>query len=350
MRRTSVSWLKARPPTTKTAVGSNRLLDEPFLSKAKEIFARPEPTNKRVIHNWRFQVRAGKVATGPPVGQEFSKLGLKVMDFTKAFNDRTKPLFVDDVDLIVRIQVYFDKTYSYVIEPPPSSWFLLRVAKKKRRETGPVALKLSWAGYVTLEMLYEIAKFKQWNWDKPEYPPIETRVRTLIGQARRMGLCVLGVDAPDSPVRGMTQKEYEAQSAKYREEQAKQYDEFKMKELEGAPLYERLHRPNLEKLSYEQLKEGIVDPKLFADVWRASHPNESERARYNDKDVAMRAMNARGYFRELNHEELGRLMFNWRLPAAEQQRQLNEGFTETYWNRDEARAEAQRASPPPPAK
>uniref|UniRef100_A0A0A9WML1 Large ribosomal subunit protein uL11m n=1 Tax=Lygus hesperus TaxID=30085 RepID=A0A0A9WML1_LYGHE len=133
------------------------------MTRCKDIFAVPPFPNKAVMHNWRFFIKAGKAATGPPVGQEFSKIGLKVMDFVKSFNDRTKPLFKDDIDLIVRIQVYFDKSYIYRIEPPPVTWFIMRAVRKKRGQTGNTHDKGYFTCLMTLEMCYEIAKMKQFN-------------------------------------------------------------------------------------------------------------------------------------------------------------------------------------------
>lgn len=202
-RSTRVLCLRSRPSHVSTYPGSNRFLEEKILTKAKEIFAVPPFPHKQVLHNWRFFLKAGKAATGPPVGQEFSKIGLKAMDFAKNFNDRTKPIFKDDVELIVRIQVYFDKSYTYRIEPPPTAWFILRAIRKKRGETSSVSLSGSYTAFLTLEMCYEIAKMKGVrNFDRIEADqPIEIRVRRIIGQARRMGVAIIGVDTQvDSPI------------------------------------------------------------------------------------------------------------------------------------------------------
>lgn len=338
LRRSLSSLLKHRPKTTKVEVGSNRFLDEPHFTKSKEIFAAPPFPNKRVIHNWRFFIRAGKAATGPPVGQEFSKLGLKVMDFTKAFNDRTKPIFKDDVDLIVRIQVYFDKTYTYRIEPPPTAWFLLRAARKKRRELNPVHIANCWTCYITLEMIYEIARIKQFIWETPETPPIEMRVRSIIGQARRMGMCVLGVDAPTSPMKGITAKAYEEQSEKYRQQHQVQFEAFQQEQLQNAPLIERLHNPDLNKLPHETLEKGIVDPSLFQALWKASHPDSKYLQDKKDREMALKVVRSHHWRKDMSLDEAQQLFFNWKMPAAEKKRQLDEkAGMEPFWNRDEVR-------------
>jgi ribosomal protein L11 len=322
IRSTAVSLLKHRPKTVSVEPGSNRHLPEPILSKAKEIFAVPEFPSKIVLHNWRFFIKSGKAATGPPVGQEFSKLGLKVMDFTKAFNDRTKPVLKEEAELMVRIQVYFDKSYSYRIEPPPTAWFLLRAIRKKRRDTGRVLTKGHYAAYITLEMIYEIAKMKQTTWSRWDYPPIEVRARRIAGQARRMGICIIGVDTPSSPVKGMTEKQYEAESAKYREIHMKQYAELKGKELESAPLLDRMHQPNLAKLTPTELQQGLMNPNLFQALWVASQPENTAVRDIRNREMAMKYLNAQGWFRDMSLQELQTVFFNWKLGDAERARAL----------------------------
>lgn len=321
-RRTAASLLKHRPKTVSIEPGSNRHLPGPILEKAKEIFAVPEFPSKLVLHNWRFFIKAGKAATGPPVGQEFSKLGLKVMDFTKAFNDRTKPVLKEEAELMVRIQVYFDKSYAYRIEPPATAWFLLRAIRKKRRESGSVMIKGHYCAYMTLEMVYEIAKMKQMSWGRWDYPPIETRVRRIAGQARRMGICMIGVDTISSPVKGQTEKQYEADCAKYRAIHMEQYKALKDKELESAPLLERMHRPDLSKLTPNQLQEGLVDPTLFQALWVASQPHNAAAKDARNREMAMKYMNSQGWFKDMTTDELKTVFFNWKLGDAERARAL----------------------------
>lgn len=336
-RRTIRVVVGQRPATALMAVGSNRLLEEPFYSKAQDIFAVPPFPHKRVMHNWRFYIKPGKASIGPPIGQEFSKIGLKAVDFTKAFNDRTKGVFKDDVELICRVQVYFDKTYTFRIEPPPTAWFLLRAMRKKRHDTGAVGTRGHWCGYITLEMIYEIAKMKQFNWSTPEYPMIEKRVQRIISQARGMGICVLGVDAPSSPVKGCTPAEYEEQSAKYRAEQMKQYLEFKAQEILRAPLIERLHRPDVFRLSPQSLKEALADPKLLDTLYTATHPKSQFHNNDEKRRAAQLVLDTMGWHRKrgLSDEELVGIYRNWRVPSLELMRRM-EGVpqpSQTFWSR-----------------
>lgn len=334
LRRSASLLLKARPKTVNTEPGSNRFLEPKIMEKAKDIFAVPPFPNKLVLHNWRFFIKAGKAATGPPVGQEFSKLGLKAMDFAKAFNDRTKPHFKDDIDLIVRIQVYFDKSYQYTIEPPPTAWFILRAIRKKRGETGAVPQKGCFCALMTLEMCYEIAKMKQISWGKVEYPPIETRARRIAGQAHRMGVVIIGADVPSSPVKGLTAKEYAAESEKYRKIHMEQYEALKAKELEEAPLIERLHRVNMTPLTDAQLEEGLQDANLFGALWTASHPRSGYIQDLENREAARRYLNVRGWFPNMTAEEMQTVFLNHRQAGATAKENCPTDGTEMYWGRD----------------
>ena len=344
-RRDVALCLRHRPKDVKTGVSSNRYLEEPWFSKCKEVFATPPFPYKPVIHNWRFFIKPGKAASGPPLAQNFTTVGLKTIDFCKKFNDRTKPLFKDDADLIVRVQVYSDKTYQWRIEPPPIAWFLLRAARKKVKESAPADQYGNWCTYLTYEMIYEIAKIKQ-NWDDIENPPLEERARHIANEAVRMGIAVIGMSTPhSSPVKGMTAAQYEQQSAVYRKEQWKLYEEFEQECLKKADLIEKMHRPNMNKLTAEQLEEGLKDPKLFDSLWRVTHPS----SRYNKsngyrRQLAMGVLqDANWISKETSPEEATALFLNWRSPGVQRQRELQgvhpeEG--EAFWARHDSKSEA----------
>ncbi|KAH8617392.1 Ribosomal protein L11 N terminal domain [Trypanosoma vivax] len=335
--QTAVLLLRSRPTTVSVVPGSGRLPDAAVLTRGRDIFARPDFPGKRVLHNWRFFIRAGKATTGPPVGQEFSKLGLKAMDFAKSFNDRTKPFFKDDVELIVRIQVYFDKSYLFAIEPPPTAWFILRALRKKRRETGPVGVRGHYCALMTLEMAYEIAKMKPLCWGRPEYPLLETRVRRVVGQARRMGVCFIGVDTlQDSPVKGVTASQYAEECKAYREAHMREYEALRQRELENAPLIERLHRPALHSLTDVEVEEGLRDPRLFHSLWKASHPMSIVHRDLQEREVARRYLNARGWLKDMTLDEMRIVFLNHRLPDTERHNQLGDDatFSQMSWGRD----------------
>ncbi|EPY30702.1 ribosomal protein L11 [Strigomonas culicis] len=209
-------------------------------------------------------------------------------------------------------------------------------------------MKGHYCALITLEMCYEIAKMKQISWGKVEYPPIETRVRRVVGQARRMGVCVIGVDTHSSPVKDQTPREYEKACAAYRAVHMEQYAAFKQQELEAAPLYERLHRVNFAPLSTAQLEEGLADARLFNALWRASHPKSPYARSLRDREMARRYLNTRGWLADMSPDEMRTVFHNYRLPEGERRRQeaLSEDADggDLYW----LSREQERAAAPPP--
>lgn len=324
----SPTLLKHRPKTVLTDVSSNRYANEKFLKLAKDTFAAPAYPHKPVMNNWRYFMRPGKATSGSAVGQDFTKLGMKAMDFCKLFNDKTKPLFKDDAELVIRIQVYTDKTFSWRIEPPPLAWFILRSIRKKRRETCPAHQKGAYCAYLTLEMIYEIAKHRWKAYgnetnDIWEQIPLEKRVDEIARQARNMGVAIIGVDCPDSPVSGLSLAQYKKQSEEFRAQQYEKWMEYQQESLEKAPLIERLHRPDVAKLSADQLKTVLKDPTMYDALWRATAPESKYLRDLKNRHASVRMLQHAGWLgQDMSLEEARAYFVNWRLPSVERMRQL----------------------------
>ena len=66
----------------------------------------------------KLQIPAGKATPAPPVGPALGQYGVNIMEFTKAFNERTK----NDVGLIIPvvITVYADRSFTFITKTPPA--------------------------------------------------------------------------------------------------------------------------------------------------------------------------------------------------------------------------------------
>src|SRR5207247_7669566 len=74
------------------------------------------PMAKRVTHNIKLNIPAGKGTPAPPVGPAPGQAGINMMECLKKFNEMSAPQmgFV----LPVEITVYEDRSYTFVIKQP----------------------------------------------------------------------------------------------------------------------------------------------------------------------------------------------------------------------------------------
>eukprot|EP01065_Artemidia_motanka_P033362 TRINITY_DN40357_c0_g1_i1.p1 TRINITY_DN40357_c0_g1~~TRINITY_DN40357_c0_g1_i1.p1 ORF type:complete len:429 (+),score=77.11 TRINITY_DN40357_c0_g1_i1:111-1397(+) len=224
------SGFKRWPMAPQTAAGYSGGCDTPnwLLSNAegdgndvmeqfRSLFKPFAPTSKDVIARYKVRVAPGKASAGPPIGQIFSGVGIKSMDFVKEFNAATIGVFHDDPELVLKTYIHFysDKTFQWRINPPPTSWLIRKAAGLPRISVAGFGCGKAigshspnqYEGYITIQTLYHIAAIQN-TWESwPDRVPIERRVMDMVSNARKQGLCLLGVDTPPMPELGMTDDE-----------------------------------------------------------------------------------------------------------------------------------------------
>ena len=139
---------------------------------------------KEVTAKIKLQIPAGQATPAPPVGPALGQHGVNIGQFVKEYNDRTK----DQVGLIipVEIEVYADRTFSFILRTPPASVLLKRAAgiAKGAGEVGRETV-----GTVTMDQVREIAQTKMPDLNAPD---VEAAARIVAGTARSMGIQVQG--------------------------------------------------------------------------------------------------------------------------------------------------------------
>src|SRR5579859_3549105 len=65
----------------------------------------------------KLNIPAGSATPAPPVGPALGQHGLPIMEFVKAFNDRTAKM--KGTILPVVITVFEDRTFSFITKQPP---------------------------------------------------------------------------------------------------------------------------------------------------------------------------------------------------------------------------------------
>ena len=141
-----------------------------------------------LVRSVRLRVPALSAKPGPAIGQALGPLGINMAEFCKQFNETSTNLgYVKDTPLSVTLHAMSDRTFTFDVKSPPTS-YLLKKAARLPSEKGPSAPnRLKAVGYVTPEMVYEIAKVKQGDMVMGHLK-LESIARSVMGTARSIGI------------------------------------------------------------------------------------------------------------------------------------------------------------------
>ena len=146
----------------------------------------------------RIYCLAGVARPSPKIGQALGPLGVNMMMFCNEFNTRTKDLFKEDTPMRVLLTAYADRSYKFVVKPPPSSWFIKKAASVEKGGSEPGHTS---GGRVSIKYLYEIAKIKRELDPDLRTHDVEGILKMLIGTSKSMGIDVVEDTFPPTPMR-----------------------------------------------------------------------------------------------------------------------------------------------------
>ena len=128
----------------------------------------------------KLQIKGGQANPAPPVGPALGQRGINIMEFCKAFNERTKNFMGKPVPVV--ITVYKDKKFDFIIKSPPASHFIKVAAKLKggSKEPGRVIV-----GSITKKQAEKIAQEKMKDLNAHD---LNEAVKIIYGSARSMGI------------------------------------------------------------------------------------------------------------------------------------------------------------------
>ncbi|KAL1955219.1 hypothetical protein VTO42DRAFT_8931 [Malbranchea cinnamomea] len=137
-------------------------------------------------------VGAGQASPSPPVGPALGSKGVKSMDFCKEFNARTAHIN-PGVPIPARVTVRPDRSFTFELRTPTTSWLLLqaaRVPERKGRLRGGQNPGHETIGTVSLKHVYEIAKIKQSEL-RLSGLSLQGLCKSVIAQAKSIGIQVV---------------------------------------------------------------------------------------------------------------------------------------------------------------
>jgi large subunit ribosomal protein L11 len=130
----------------------------------------------------KINIPAGAATPAPPVGTALGPHGLPIMEFVKAFNDRT----ADQKGTIVPavITVYEDRTFSFIVKKSPIAEMIKKTMNLEKGSGKPGTVS---AGTLTKAQAEQIAKDKLEDLNTDE---VSQAVKIVEGVARSMGIKV----------------------------------------------------------------------------------------------------------------------------------------------------------------
>ena len=135
---------------------------------------------KKIVAVIKLALQAGKANPAPPVGPALGQRGINIMEFCKAFNDKTKSLAGKPVP--VEITVYKDKKFDFKIKSPPASFYIKEAVKLKGGSKEPGR---NIVASISKKQLESIAKEKMNDLNAHD---IEEAIKIIAGSARSMGI------------------------------------------------------------------------------------------------------------------------------------------------------------------
>ncbi len=139
---------------------------------------------KKVIRQVKLQIPAGKATPAPPVGPALGQHGVNIMGFCKQFNNATSNQAGMVIPVVINI--YEDRSFTFVTKTPPASVLILKAAGLKSGSGEPNKNKV---GKITKAQLAEIAKTKMEDLNARD---VEAASRIIAGTARSMGIEIVG--------------------------------------------------------------------------------------------------------------------------------------------------------------
>lgn len=130
----------------------------------------------------KINLQAGSATPAPPVGTALGQHGVAIMDFVKAYNDRTADMKGQVVPAVITI--YEDRSFDFEIKKAPVADM---IKKTLGIEKGSGKMPKDIVGTLTRDQVKKIAEDKMVDLNTED---IDAAMRIIEGTARSMGVTV----------------------------------------------------------------------------------------------------------------------------------------------------------------
>lgn len=135
---------------------------------------------KKVKTYIKLNIPAGTATAAPPVGPALGQHGLPIMEFVKAFNEKTKDKQGNILPVV--ITVYEDRTFSFITKEPPMAEM---IKKQLSLEKGSGNALKEPVGSLTQQQVRSIAEAKLPDLNTKD---IEAAMKIVEGTAKSIGV------------------------------------------------------------------------------------------------------------------------------------------------------------------
>lgn len=137
---------------------------------------------KKVLTTIKVNLSAGEATPAPPLGPALGQHGVAIMEFVKAYNEKTAEMKGQIVPAVITI--YEDRSFTFEIKKAPVAEM---IKKKLGLEKGSGTTPREIAGSLTQAQVAEIAKEKIDDFNTED---LEAAKKIVAGTARSMGVKV----------------------------------------------------------------------------------------------------------------------------------------------------------------
>ena len=135
---------------------------------------------KKIAEKFKMMIPAGQANPSPPVGPALGQRGVNIMEFCKAFNEKSKDKMGFRIPVVVT--VYGDKSFTMDLKQPPASDLIMKEAGIKKGTDNPLLNKVATISQEQLQKIVEL-KIADLNTDDKE-----VAAKIVAGSCRGMGV------------------------------------------------------------------------------------------------------------------------------------------------------------------